>query len=133
MPLPSYDPVQFAAHAWSNHGAGQSTAAAALREMATLEFAEETILRAEDDCLVEYSQEAHDHLQRWYAQWVAAYRGLTLSQPGSDLAAALQRAEEWLQVQSDIARHSLSHAELSDLARQANLSAGARGASPPAP
>ncbi len=54
MPLPCCDPLQLAAGVWSNPVAGQSTAVAVLREMAALEFAEETIIRAEDDCLVEF-------------------------------------------------------------------------------
>jgi hypothetical protein len=132
MPLPCYDPVQFAAAFCARPLTHQIPSAAdALDALRAIEYAEETIIRAENDCRVEYSQEAHDQVHRWYAQWVQRYGALARSQLPDDrdataLRDAVQRAESWLQVQAEIQRLTLPHAVLSEMARDAGLSPGNR-------
>jgi hypothetical protein len=117
-------------------------AADTLKLLTWIELGEETMLRAEDDCLVEYDPQHHALLHQLYGSWLSLCRRLLAAADDAavtfsaedmeQLRSGDERVAQWLQVQSDIQRHTLSESELHTLASRANLSAGARGVSPPA-
>lgn len=150
-----YDPLQLA---WRQSADLQqrladasptsASAADALKLLVWIELGEETMLRAEDDCLVEYDQQHHALLHQLYESWLSIARRLLHAPPAAldpsvaecsalsdddlgQLRSGAERVAQWLQTQADIERHTLPHAELSAMAHRANLSAGARGTAPP--
>jgi hypothetical protein len=147
MSLPSYDPVQLALRETQQLSLFDAQPRArrdyawevqkALKALEWIEFAEESIGRAESDCLVEYSEESHQQLERSYADWVQSSQRLaTDAERAGDLQAAglrqaLERAQRWLKTQADIVAHSLPHATLSEMAQRAGLSDGVQSAHPP--
>ena len=49
-----------------------------------IDRAEEALIRAEDDCLVDYSPEAHQQIHQWYASWLDSAKQVLAS--AADLA-----------------------------------------------
>lgn len=146
----SYDPLQLAARQSADLNRrllSVSTksilAADLLKLLAWIELGEETMLRAEDGCLVEHDPRYHALLHQLYEAWLTLCRRvLTLVQADdpaavssdelTELRSGEERVAQWLRVQADIERHTLPEEQLKALAERANLSAGARGVSPPA-
>src|SRR5437870_4448498 len=143
----TYDPLQLAERQSAETAAllrgGQlgdelQQARAALKCLEWIEYAEESMIKAENDCLVEYSEEMHCKLHGLYADWlrqlddVLRTEALTAGEgpENADLLLSIlagkQRVQEWLAAQADIARYTLSQADLGALAAAANLSAGNR-------
>lgn len=143
-----YDPLQLAVRQSAAldqrplSSAPSAFVADAIKLLAWIELGEETMLRAEDDCLVEYDPRHHALLHQLYDSWLSLCRRLLTAAdnaPGefaaedlAQLRSADQRVALWLQIQNDIQRATLSDSELHDRAARANLSAGVRGVSPPA-
>lgn len=141
MAVCSYDPLQLAQRQSADCAALRrqddpaEQARIALKCLEWIEYAEESMIKAENDCLVEYSEEMHRKLHGLYAGWLLQFddalrAGKTKSaNAGSDygevmiaLVAGEQRVRQWLQAQADIERHTLPHDELSAMARAAKLS-----------
>lgn len=148
MAVCSYDPLQLAQRQSADFAALRRQGAQgdeieqariALKCLEWIEYAEEWMIKAENDCLVEYSEEMHRKLHDLYADWLRQFdevlpEGKAMDIQGDKddmqviiaLADGERRVRQWLQAQADIERHTLSHAELSAMAREANLSDGNR-------
>jgi hypothetical protein len=144
MAVCSYDPLQLAQRQSADFAALRrqddpaEQARTALKCLEWIEYAEESMIKAENDCLVEYSEEMHHKLHDLYVGWLRQFDdvlrvGMLAAMGGerdSSVTAALadgeRRVRQRLQAQADIERHTLSHAELSAMARAANLSDGNR-------
>ena len=144
MPICSYDPLElaqrqsaeFALRRRAGRADEMEQARAALKCLEWIEYAEESMIKAENDCLVEYCEEMHRKLHELYVDWLRQFDGecdvftAVAGSERADLLLALslgkQRVRQWLQAQADIERHTLPHAELSAMACEANLSTGNR-------
>ena len=144
----SYDPLQLAERQAADLAALRRKSSQsdqreqvghALKLLEWIEYAEESMIKAENDYLVEYSEEMHGKLHDLYANWLRQFDELlqatrTKKLHGAQddlpeieaLSSGEQRVRQWLQHQASIQQHTLPHAVLGDLARAANLSAGNR-------
>jgi hypothetical protein len=96
---------------------------------AWLERAEDTVLQAENDCLREYDQSVHDAIDALHRQWMGprqraerwiAELASKHFEPENlaEFRECQQKAEQWIATADAIASATLSHAALSDYARQ---------------
>lgn len=93
-----------------------------------LERAAETVIEAENDCLVPYSEEVHAAIQRLYEAWLqcgeraeATIGGVIAAGHTPDNLAEFHdccsRARRWLATQAGIRAATLPHGQLAEYAR----------------
>ena len=94
-----------------------------IQVFAWIELAEEVLIVAENDCLVDYSLEVHDIIHNLYQRWIvkceaALAWAAKLQAAGlevgfyEELVANLVRAKEWLRIADELRQPFLSHEQL---------------------